>query len=102
MDETHTERFGLTALPPDFVRAFAAKIDDRGNAQLFQLGETLLFGLRAAVKNIVDFSRVVNSFDMQFGSVSELHDSRCRCLHRDPSMILREQTRRREKEEAQE
>jgi len=90
VNETHSERFGLTAFPGDFVRTFAAKINDRGNALLFQLGETWLYRLRATIKNIVDSSRVVNSIDMQFGSVSGLHDSRSRDLHRAPSMILRE------------
>lgn len=56
--------------PIGLVRVVAPEVHNRGYAQLFQLFEPCLFGLRAAVKRVVNFSGVVNSRNTQFFPVS--------------------------------
>ncbi len=59
--KAHAEGFGGFALPCDFVETFAAQIDDGGDAQLLNLG---------------DFSRVGNTGEVEFFSVSGPQDGR--------------------------
>lgn len=49
MNEADSQGFGLLTFPSNFVRILAAKIDDGGDAKLFELLQTLPIGLRAAV-----------------------------------------------------
>ncbi len=49
MKEADSQGFGLLTFPSNFVRILAAKIDDGGDAKLFELLQTLPIGLRAAV-----------------------------------------------------
>jgi hypothetical protein len=60
VDVAQTERFGLLALGRDFVTP-AAKIDDGGNTQLLEFGETLVGGLCPAKEKVVYFTCVRNS-----------------------------------------
>ncbi len=74
--KAHAEGFGGFALPCDFVETFAAQVDDGGDAQLFQLRKARFLGLRAAVENLGDFSRVGNTGEVEFFSVSGPQDGR--------------------------
>ena len=71
--KAHAERFGFLAFPLEFVAVFAAQIHYRRDAQTFQLGEPVFLRLCAAKKNVVDFSCVVNSCDVQFLPVNWLN-----------------------------
>ena len=74
--KAHAERFCGLAFPFDFVATFAAQIDDGGDAQFFQLNKAVFLGLCAAVEGFGDFSRVVNSGEVEFLSVSGPNDGR--------------------------
>ena len=74
--KAHAEGFGGFALPCDFVETFAAQVDDGGDAQLFQLRKARFLGLRAAVEDFGNFSRVGNSGEVEFCSVSGPQDGR--------------------------
>ena len=76
VDEAHAHRFGKLALPFRFFGVFTAEIDDGVDAQFFQLGKALAFGLRAAIENIGNFSGVVHTGNAKFLSVGGLHDWR--------------------------
>ena len=41
MDETHAQGLGLPAFPDDFLGILAAKIDNGGDAKLFEFGQAL-------------------------------------------------------------
>jgi hypothetical protein len=62
IDETHTEGLGLLALASHRA-AIAAQINDRSDTKFFQFGKTLRVRLRAAKKNVADFSRVGHAGD---------------------------------------
>src|SRR5258708_4985622 len=74
--KAHAEGLGGFALPCDFVETFAAQIDDGGDAQLFQLRKARFLGLRSAVEDFGNFSRVGNSGEVEFFSVSGPKDGR--------------------------
>lgn len=61
VDEAQAGGFGLFALPRDFIGVFAAKIDDGGNAERFQLLKASGFWLRTTIERIVNFSKVRES-----------------------------------------
>ena len=68
VDEAHSVFFGALSFRCDRTLAFAAKIDDGGEAVLFQLLDASFVGLRAAVKKIVDLSHVGNAAQLDFFS----------------------------------
>lgn len=49
MNKADSQRFHLLTFPSDLVGILAAKIDDGGDAKLFELLQTLRVRLRAAV-----------------------------------------------------
>jgi len=71
VDKAQAEGFRVLAFPRDFVAILAAQIDDGGDAQNFQFREAHFPGLRAAVKDLGDFSGVGNSGDAKFFPVSK-------------------------------
>ena len=74
--KAHAERFSMLALPRDFFLVFAAKIDNRGDAQQFQFRDARFFGLRAAVEKVSDFASVVHTGDLQFLPEGGLREGR--------------------------
>lgn len=72
--EMQTQSFYLLAFGRDALRIFAAKVYDRGHAQLSEGGKRREAGLGAAVEMIVNFSSVGDSLDTNFFRVSRLQD----------------------------
>jgi hypothetical protein len=101
VDKAHAHGFGMRALPHDFFAVFAAQIDDGGDAQQFQLRETHFPGLRAAIQDIVDFSGVGNSGDLDFLAVSRLGEGRSGSLRRRLSGSLRKKRKRKKENEGE-
>lgn len=82
VNEVHAGGFGLLALPFDFVRIFAAKIDDGGDAQFLELFEAFRLRLCAAEEGIVDFSDVGEAGELEFLAERERRDGRRRNILR--------------------
>src|SRR5256885_4468520 len=66
VDEAHAGGFGLLAFPFDFIRVFAAKVDDGGDAEFLELFEAFGARLGSAKKRIVDFSGVGDAGKLEF------------------------------------
>lgn len=58
IDEMDADRFRLLAFPSERASIFAAKIDDGGDAEFFELYEPFGVRLSAAEEGIVYFSSV--------------------------------------------
>ena len=76
VNEANAESLRSVTFPIKFFPVFTSKIHNRCDAQLLQLGEPVFFRLRSAKKNVVDFSCVVNSNNVQFLSVNRLNSRR--------------------------
>lgn len=74
--EAHAESLRSATFPIRSFPVLPSKIDNRCDAQLLQFGEPVFFRLRAAEKNVIDFSCVVNSRDAQFFPVNRLNNRR--------------------------
>jgi len=99
VDETHAERFGLLALLFDSFLVFAAKINDGGDAEFFEFGQALRFGLRAAIEMIVDFAAIGNGGDVKFFSVGRTHFGGCGIfLPRERARLEKESSEREKKQ----
>src|SRR5207249_4778327 len=68
--KAHGYSRGFAAFPVRLLRIVAPQVHNRGDAQLFQFGKPCLFWLPAAVKQVVNFSGVVDSRNAQFLPVS--------------------------------
>jgi hypothetical protein len=64
--KAHTLRFRALSLRSDRALPLAAKIDDGGDADFFQLLDALLVGLRAAVEKLVDLAHVRDTTQLDF------------------------------------
>jgi hypothetical protein len=58
IDETQAQRLGVAAFVFDHAVQFAAKIDNGVNAELFELVDSLVRGLSAAIEEIADLAEV--------------------------------------------
>src|SRR6516162_6691109 len=77
----------------------APEVHNRSYAQLSQFAKPCLFGLCAAVKQVVDFTRVVNSGNAQFLPISRFGRHGIRRFPR--SFFLRKELRRKKSQEGQ-
>ena len=73
-DETDAERFGLPALPGNFVGIFTAQIDDGSDTEIFEFLDAFGAWLCAAEESVVDFSAVGQAAEFQFFAVSRAQD----------------------------
>ncbi len=64
--ELQSSCFGLFAFPGDFVGIFAAKIDDGGDTEGFQLLESFGVRLGTPEERIIDFSCVGEAGEFEF------------------------------------
>jgi hypothetical protein len=98
VNEVHTKRFNLLALPLNFLRILAAEINDGSDTQLFQLGKALLPGLRSAIQEVGDFPGVRDSRNLKFMAVRRFQSGR----RRRRGSVLGGKREREKKEEGQE
>ena len=82
VDEAHSGGFGLLAFPFDFVRVFAAKVDDGGDAEFFELFEAFGAKLGSAKKRIVDFAGVGDAGKLEFFAERDRRDGGSRIILR--------------------
>jgi len=73
LHETHAQGLGLLAFPGNLCGVFTAKIDNGGDAEFFEFGQTLRSGLRAAIKMVIDSAGVGDAGDAKFVSVCRTH-----------------------------
>jgi hypothetical protein len=77
IQETHTQGFGLAALPEDSFAIFAAEVDDGSDAEFFELREALGPRLSAAEEMIVDPAAIGDVGEVKLFSVGRMHFRRC-------------------------
>ena len=73
MDETHAQGVRLPAFPGDPAGIFATKVDHRSDAEFLEFGQALRFGLRAAIKMVIDSAGIGNAGDAKFVSIGRMH-----------------------------
>jgi hypothetical protein len=76
IDEAHPQGLDLLAFPEDFCGIFEAEVNDGADAEFFEFGETIGFGLGAAVEMIIHFAAVGNKGDAKFFAVGRMHFGR--------------------------
>jgi len=78
-DETDAERFGLPALPGNFVGIFAAQIDDGSDPEIFEFLDAFSAWLRAAEKSVIDFPAVGQAVEFQSFAISRAQNGSSGC-----------------------
>src|ERR1700687_5344987 len=76
MNEAHSQGLDFLAFPDDFSGIFLAKVNDRGDAEFLEFGQTLRSRLRAAVETIIDSAAVGDGRYAKFFSVCRMHTRR--------------------------